>query len=473
MAKKALLGSKIRRLRQTRGLTQSQMAEQLGISASYLNLIEHDERSVTVSLLLKLGKAFDVDLQQLSDDAERRLELGLREIFADATLSAASVAPEELRDIVAASPEGAKTIVELYRAYRTAREDAQAMVLGLPSGGTRRIALPNEEARDFFADRVNHFPSLEDAAEALWHDAELERQDLRRGLIEYLSRAHSIAVEVAPREAMAGAFRRYEPKTRRLLLSEMLARASRNFQVAYQIALIAARPAIDRLIGEAKLSTPESETLVRVGLANYFAGAVLMPYAPFLETAKAVRYDIDLLTHRFGVSFEQACHRLSTLQRHGAKGVPFYLVRVDIAGNLSKRFSASGFHFSRFGGSCPRWNVHEAFTTPGMIRTQIARLPDGTTFFSIARTLTKESAGFKEPHTLLALGIGCELAHARELVYADGYDLERLDAVTEIGVGCRLCERMDCRQRAFPPLHHRLVVDEQVKGVSAYNFAMK
>jgi predicted transcriptional regulator len=196
-----------------------------------------------------------------------------------------------------------------------------------------------------------------------------------------------------------------------------------------------------------------------------------MPYAPFLAAAKAARYDIELLTHRFGVSFEQVCHRLSTLQRPGAKGIPFYLVRVDIAGNISKRFSAAGFHFSRFGGSCPRWVVHEAFMTPGLIRTQVAQLPDGTTFFCMARTLTKESGAFNQPQTQMAIGIGCELGHARELVYADAYDLDRLDRVSEIGVGCRLCERTNCRQRAFPPLQHRLMIDEKVKGVSAYPFS--
>jgi predicted transcriptional regulator/transcriptional regulator with XRE-family HTH domain len=471
MARKTLLGNKIRRLRQAKGLTQIRMADQLGISASYLNLIEHDERPVTVPLLLKLGQAFDVDLQQLSDDDERKLVLGLREVFAEATLHAHDVKVDELRDLVSASPVAAKAVLELYRAYKTAREDAQALVLGLPGGGTsRRLTLPTEEARDFFADRTNHFPALEAAAERLWREVSLDPVDPHSGLVAHLADRHRIAVEIAPHDGQAGALRRYDAKTRRLVLSEVLARPSRTFQIAYQIGLIEAREVLDALIREAKLSAPESETLCRVGLANYFAGAVIMPYAPFLAAAKQARYDIERLAHRFGASFEQVCHRLSTLQRPGAKGVPFYLVRVDIAGNISKRFSASGFHFSRFGGSCPRWNVHEAFMTPGMIRSQIARLPDGTTFFSIARTLHGETSGFKEPRSHLAIGIGCEIGYARELVYADGWDLERLDSVTEIGVGCRMCERMDCRQRAFPPLQHRLMVDEQVKGLSAYAF---
>jgi predicted transcriptional regulator/DNA-binding XRE family transcriptional regulator len=475
MARKALLGNKIRRLRQDRGLTQQQMAEQLGISPSYLNLIEHNERPVTVALLLKLGQNFEVDLQDLSEEDERKLAMGLREVFADATLRNHEVRPEELRGMVDAAPNAAKGIIELYRAYKMAREDAQALVLGLPGASgesrSRRLLLPTEEARDFFYDRTNHFAPLEEAAEMLCQGAAIEPHDPQRGLVDHLSKRHGIAVEVAPIEAMQGAVRRFDAKARRLVLSEVLPRGSRNFHIAYHIGLMEAKAATDAILADAKLSSPETETLCRVGLTNYFAGAVLMPYAPFLSAAKAARYDIDKLTHRFDVSFEQVCHRLSTLQRPGAKGVPVYLVRVDIAGNISKRFSAAGFHFSRFGGSCPRWVVHEAFMTPGFIRTQLAQLPDGTTFFCLARTVTKESGAFDQPQTQMAIGIGCELGHARELVYADAYDLERTDRVTGIGVGCRLCERQNCRQRAFPPLQHRLMIDEKVKGVSAYPFS--
>jgi len=474
MVRKALLGKKIRRLRQDRGLTQQQMAARLGISPSYLNLIEHDQRPVTVSLLLRLGQVFQVDLNDLSEEDERKLAAGLREVFADASLSGFEVGVDELRALVDAAPNAARGIIELYRAYRAAREDAQAIVLDLAGGGpprTRRLLRPTEEARDFFHDRTNHFPALEEAAEALWQAARLDPADPYRGLVEHLAARHAISVTIMPAQAMAGAVRRYDAGARRLALSEVLPPSGRNFHLAYQIGLIETKTAVDRILADAKLSSPETEALCRVGLTNYFAGAVLMPYAPFLAAARAARYDIEVLTHRFGVSFEQACHRLSTLQRPGDRGVPFYLVRVDIAGNVSKRYSAAGFHFSRFGGSCPRWVVHEAFMTPGLIRTQVARLPDGTTFFCIARTLDKDSGSFREPRSQLAIGIGCDIAHARELVYADGYDLERLDRVTEIGVGCRLCERLNCRQRAFPPLQHRLMIDEQVKGVSAYPFS--
>jgi predicted transcriptional regulator/DNA-binding XRE family transcriptional regulator len=468
--RKALLGNKIRRLRQDRNLTQQGMAERLGISPSYLNLIEHDERPVTVALLLKLGQVFDVDLQELSDDVERRLALALREVFADPGLGATEIDLEEIRRLVTAAPKAGRAIADLYRAWRTAREDAQSLTLGLPSGTTKRIVLPTEEARDFFESRANHFAAVEDAAEKLWSGAELSGADLERGLMARLSSRHGITINVAPVEMMNGALRRFDSRARTLTIAEVLPRPSRGFQFAYQLGLLEARAVIDSAIQAAKLSSSESETLCRVGLANYFAGAVLMPYAAFLAAARTARYDIETLMHRFGVSFEQVCHRFSTLQRPGETGVPFFFARADTAGNVTKRFSAAGFHFSRFGGSCPRLVLHEAFATPELIRTQVARLPDGATFFCVARTIERPGGGFHAPSSRYAVSIGCDISRAPELVYADGLNLERVETAAEIGVGCRLCERQNCRQRAFPPLQHRLLVDEQVKGASAYSF---
>ncbi len=470
--RKALLGNKIRRLRQERQLTQVQMADKLGISPSYLNLIEHDERPITVALLLKLGQTFNVDLQELSDDSERRLAAALNEVFTDGGLGGGTIDVEEIQRLVGAAPKAARAMVDMHRAWRAAREDASAMNLALPSGRVQRIVLPTEEARDFFESRASHFPDMEIAADALTQSAQLRPGEQYRGLVDRLTSRHGISVEIAPVDAMAGARRRYDAKAKTLTLSETLSPSSRAFHLAYQVALLEAREVIAALIAQAKLSSPESETLCRVGLANYFAGAVLMPYTPFITAAKALRYDIDALAYRFGVSFEQAAHRLSTLQRPGESGVPFFFARADSAGNLIKRFSAAGFHFSRVGGACPRFVLHEAFATPGLIRTQIARLPDGATFFCVARTVETPSSGNRAP-VRYAIGLGCDISRAGELVYSDGLDLAQLDNATGIGPGCRLCERADCRQRAFPPLQHRLIVDEAVKGPSAYVFSAR
>jgi len=471
MARKTLLGSKIRRLREQAGLTQARMAGQLGISASYLNLIEHDQRPVTVSLLMKLGRQFDVELTDLSDDDDRKLAAGLREVFSDATLAAQGVTPDEIRALAESAPNAAKAVLELYRAYRLARDDAQSTTLAIGGGTKRKTVMPAEEARDFFHDRTNYFDEIETAAEKVVADANLPPGEPWRGLLDHARAKYGMTVDVVEPDRLDGAVRRYDAKTRRLLLNEILPRPSRRFHLAYQIGLIEARKAADMIVATAKLASKETETLVRVGLFNYFAGAVLMPYAPFLAAARALRYDVELLSHHFGVSFEQACHRLSTLQRPGDKGVPLWLVRVDIAGNVSKRFSAAGFHFSRFGGSCPRWIVFDAFRTPGLIRTQLARLPDGAAFFCIARTVAKDSAGWHAPASQLALGLGCDVAHAHELVYADGLDLGNRAAFDPIGISCRICERTGCRQRAVPPLKRHLSVDRNRRGAVPYRIA--
>ena len=264
------------------------------------------------------------------------------------------------------------------------------------------------------------------------------------------------------------AIRRFDPEKRILYLSEVLRRGSRNFHLAYQVGLETQHPALDRYAADPLLTSDAARALARVLLANYFASAVLMPYGPFLDAARQERYDIDLLGHRFRTSYEQVCHRLTTLRRPGAEGIPIHFVRVDIAGNISKRFSASGLRFARFSGACPRWNVFQAFLTPGMIRTQLSQMPDGTTYFWVARSVYKEGGGFHAPRTPLAIAIGCEVGHAKKMVYADGMNLDSREAVVPVGLTCRLCERTDCEQRAFPPIQHPLQVQENVRGVSFF-----
>jgi predicted transcriptional regulator len=251
-------------------------------------------------------------------------------------------------------------------------------------------------------------------------------------------------------------------------LSEVLRRGSRNFHLAHQLGLLTERDALDGIARDSMLSE-NAVSLARVALANYFAAAVLMPYTPFLEAARSERYDIDVLSNRFRTSFEQVCQRLTTLRRPGASGVPFHFVRIDIAGNISKRFSASSFRFARFSGACPRWNVFAAFLTPGLIRTQLSQMPDGSRYFWVARTIQKDGGTYHSLPTVFAVAIGCDVQYARELVYADGVDVESRQAAVPVGITCRLCERMDCEQRAFPPLQQPLRIDEHTRGVSFYS----
>jgi predicted transcriptional regulator len=268
---------------------------------------------------------------------------------------------------------------------------------------------------------------------------------------------------------MGGAVRRFDAERRRLTLSEVLRPGSRNFQMAHVLGLLSHSSLLDELVADEQLSSEESRSLCRVAFANYFAGAVLMPYDLFLDAARTERYDIELLSHRFNVSFEQVAHRLTTLQRPGNRGVPLHLVRIDIAGNISKRFSASGLRFARFSASCPLWNVHAAFRTPGRIRVQLSRMPNGDTFLCAARTLRRGGGGYSAPEALQALSIGCDVSEARALVYSDGIDLESEDRIVKVGVTCQLCERPDCPQRAVPPIHQPLRIDENVRGVSFFS----
>lgn len=470
MADAPHLGAKVRALRRARAMTQVQLAERLGISASYLNLIEHNRRSLSAPLLIRLAEVFDLDLRSLSTEQHAREVADLMEVFGDPIFDGEDVTTAEVKDLVASCPSAARGVLGLYRAYRSAREAADSLAARLTDGdleGAGAAQLPTEEVSDLIQRHMNHFPELEVGAEALWRDARLDREDLGTALARRLGQL-GVEVRIGRATELDGAVRRYDPAARVLWLSEVLRRGSRHFQLAHQLGLLTQAAVLDRLASDPRLTAEPSRRLARVALANYFAGAVLMPYRPFLEAARTERYDVELLGNRFRCAFEQICHRLTTLRRPGAEGVPFHMVRVDIAGNISKRFSASGLRFARFAGACPRWIVFEAFTTPGLVRTQLSQMPDGATYFWIARTVRKEGGAFHAPRSVLSIGLGCEVSHARSLVYADGIDLAAPGAVVPVGITCRLCERMDCEQRAFPPLTHPLTVNEDVRGVSFY-----
>ena len=455
-----LIGRTVRRLRTEQNLSQQALAARLGISPSYLNLIEHDQRNVTASLVIKLAEMLRVDLAALSGAQERELETGLREAFSDPLLGADPIPDGEL-EAVASNPNAARGILSLYRAWRVANEDASG--LALPSG--RRILLPNEEARDVFHERGNYFAELESAAETVARALNTTPAETNHAIAERLRHLHGVSVRVGP---MEDALRRYEPETRTLTLSEQLPRESRGFHMAFQIILLEARDMVEALLARIAPSTPEAASLIRIGLLNYAAAALLMPYPAFLEAARLLRHDVDALAARFCVSFEQACHRLSTLQKPGARGIPFFFLRLDPAGNVSKRFSAGGFPFARYGGSCPRWVVHAAFATPGTLRVQVAQLTDGATFLCFARCIEGPAAAWGEPPPTHVIAMGCDVGHASEVVYADGLNLEQ--AAVGIGLSCRLCDRQHCRSRAFPPLEHRLALDPNLESDSPYRF---
>lgn len=459
------MGVRLRRLREERKLTQTAVAQALGISNSYLSQIEQNQRPLTVSLLLRLNAAFGVDVQLFSEDEEGRLISDVREALVEG--GAEQISTTELRELALNMPSVGRALVALHRKSRQSADRAEAMAqkLGEEFAEDAPARMPFEQVRDFFYSRRNHVAELDEAAERLYQAASLAPRQVRPGLQAWLADKHGVRVMVDEGEA---AQRRYDPVNRTLHVSPFTKQGQQAFQMAMQLAFLEQGEMIDSLIDAAKVEERETRDLLRIGLAQYFAGAILLPYTDFLRQAETFAYDIVRLGRHFGVGFETVCHRLSTLQRPGAQGVPFFFVRVDRAGNISKRQSATDFHFSRVGGSCPLWNVYEAFTQPGRVLTQMAQMPDGRTYLWIARTVGSAAPAFGEPGKTFAVGLGCDIRHASRLAYSHGMDLANLSAATPIGAGCKVCERPACPQRAFPPIGRALLIDPDRSAATPY-----
>jgi predicted transcriptional regulator/transcriptional regulator with XRE-family HTH domain len=472
MSAHVALGAKIRTLRRQHRLTQTELARRLGVSPSYINLIEHNRRPFRADLLLKLAEVLPVDLRTFAPANEGSTVSELLEVFGDPMFENLDVITPDVNELATAYPAAASAIVRLYAAFRAARQSTQDMAEALSKGvtleGVHQWRFSSEEVSDVIQQHQNYFPQLELGAEQLVRDAKLEPDTVFPALVSYLERVLGVRVRIDPSGHMQSAVRNYDRPHGILSLSEDLPRSRRNFQLAAQVGLLVQHDVIGHLASNPLLTTNESRASCRVALSNYFAAAVLMPYDAFRDAARRARYDIERLSHRFDASFEQICHRLATLQRPGAEGIPLHMLRVDISGNMSKHFTLSGLRIPRFGGACPLWNIFGAFLTPGVIRTQLSQMPDGKTFFGVARTVRGEDRGFSASRPQYAVGIGCDVAFAKEMVYADGLNLTTLDGVVPVGPSCRLCERMDCEQRAYPPLHHPFPVDENRRGISFY-----
>jgi predicted transcriptional regulator/transcriptional regulator with XRE-family HTH domain len=467
------LGKRIRGLRVRAAVSQAELAKRLGISSSYLNLLEHDRRPVTTGLLLDLARVLDVDLRVLSTGTDPDLLATLSEIFSEPIFEDHPLTARELSAFVDANPDVARAVVLLHRAFASTRsslENFAERVLddGQELGSLDRTRLSSEQVSSMIERCGNYFPALEAAAERLLEATDHDDDDLYRRLARHLLEAHGVRVRVLTVAEMRGAVRRFDPEKRELLLSELLRRGSRNFQLAVQLGLLECTTTINELALDPQLTTAESRSLCRLALAGYFAGAVLMPYDAFFRAAEAERYDVELLGHRFRVGWEQVCHRLTTLRRPGAEGVRFYMLRVDLAGNITKRFSAAGIRFPRFSGLCSLWNVHSAFLQPGRVRVQLSRLPNGHTVLAVARTVQRHSGGFRGLDAPYAVGIGCDASEGHRLVYADGLDLSNAATAVPIGISCRMCERTDCTARAVPSLGGTLKIDERVRGLSFF-----
>lgn len=473
--RKLFLGARLKRLRRDLALTQTAMAADLGVSPSYLNHIERNQRPVSAQLLLRLAAAYDVDLRTLNQGSAAD-EARLAEILADPLFKGLSAPRHELIQMLEEAPGVADALLRLYQAFDDGRAKARSVA---ETGEGPVETSPAEWVREYIQSHGNHFPELDQMGEALADhltaDAPVHADGFEPAARHRLAAKHDLGVRTLPAEVMVEWTRRYDLHRRRLLLSETLGPASRAFAIAYQLALVEHGPALHQIVQASGAPDAAAQSLLKVALTNTLSAATLMPYSAFQRAAEDNGYDLARLQARFGVSYEQAAHRLTTLSRPTARGVPFFLMRVDQAGNISKRYAAGAFPFSRFGGACPRWRLHSAFRTPGRIVTQIIETPPqdgkpGNRWFTFARTVSRQGHdGYGEAHDL-AIGLGCELRHASRLAYARGLDLDSPD-VTPIGPACRLCHRHPCAERAAAPIDRPLAVDDWSKSVSPYPFA--
>ncbi len=462
---KLYAGVKLREIRARLSLTQKAFADKLGVSLPYLNQMENNHRPVSAAVVLALAQEFGLDVTELTVGESERLVSDMREALADPVFTSGTPPLADLRLAASNAPALARAFLDLHRAYRQTHERLASLDEALGREDASLKPSPWEEVRDFFHYCDNYIDAIDRAAEHVSQGAATgNRRDVAQLAEDQLRRSGITLVQ-----SDVPGIRHYDPATRRLEISSRVQDATRRFQLLHQLALLTQNDLLEATLDLARFSTPEARGIAKIGLANYFAGAALMPYRAFLEAARDTRHDLERLADRFGASIEQVAHRLSTLQRPGAKGIPFFFVRVDQAGTITKRHSATRLQFARFGGACPLWVVHRAFETPGQFLRQFVETPDGVKYLCLAREVSKPAGAFLAPVRRYAIGLGCEVQHAAELVYSDGLDPK--GRFEPIGISCRICERPNCHQRSVPPLERRLRVNPNQRDLLPYEIA--
>ncbi len=470
--KKRFAGPRLKRMREKQGLRQSALASLAGISPSYLNQIESDQRPLTSALLSRLAVILQVPEFSFGDSEALRRTAELREALHDPVFGNKTVSGEELQAVVNAAPEFSDMFITLYRDYlRREEQHREKLIRSANEQAGFASRFPYDEVRDWVQARHNYFDTLDRIAEQVFEAHHFNSATLRDDLTRYLLDAHGITIGGDAELLGQGTFWRLHKATKRLVLAEDSSVESKIFWMAHVIGHLDQKQRIEREVKRAAFSTEEAQKLARIALANYFAGALMMPYRRFYEYARMVRYDVQRLQYYFGASFEQVCHRLSTMQRRDTQGIPFYFAKTDIAGNILKRSSATAFQFAQFGGPCPVWNVYRAFAHPNEILVQMAITTDQTRYLNIARTVGRGGGSYLSRPRSVAVVLGCELSHAAQTVYAAGLDLNNPDAADAIGPGCRACERTTCRHRSVPPIGRGLDVGTAERGVVPYRVA--
>ncbi|NHN88003.1 helix-turn-helix domain-containing protein [Acetobacter conturbans] len=491
-ASKVFAGARIRELRGRIKKTQQDLAKDLGLSPSYLNQIENDQRPIPAPLMLKLCNLFGVSAAYFGDSDEIRQIQALREILGDPLFKSAPLRPMEVQAAVRSASGLADRFATLYRAYRSVireRTALEPMESASPQAGAglaapqidtagRRVTdggeqmsmvPPYEAVGDWVQRERNYFDEIDSAAEELYETASLAEGILAANLARYLRDQHGVRIVTDGTLDSRGMLWRFDKRGRRLLMADGVPSESRVFGMAQVVGRLGYGRLLDRAVKRSGLASPDARDLAHVGMSNYFAGALLLPYTRFRQSARVSQHDLDQLQRQFGVSFEQVCHRLSTLQRPGHEGIPFYFIKTDIAGNILKSYSATRFSLPRFGGLCSLWNVFRAFSTPGELQVQVSQTTDDAVFLNVARTVGHAGVSYFDRPRRVAIVLGCSIAHAPELVYAAGLDLADERMIIPIGPGCRACIRTDCRHRAVPAAGFQIDAGGEERGVVPYH----
>lgn len=510
------IGQRVRERRRELNLTQGELARRVGMSVSYLSLIEHDKRTIGGRLLQRLARALETGLDALSDVSDSRVAQELTGIFSDSLFDPDDLGSRPAQRLVGTDPALGRAMLRLYRAYAEARGQVEALshrlhqdpvllelshqilsrvtsvrsvsellveVEDIPperrrrfhdslaqesrnlgdviaalldvlnsAASSRETGNPADEVDDFIIDHNNYFPALEAAA-----------ADLRRllpdsaaagGLSDLLAERHGVSIRTDTAQNAERMYR-YDAGSRQLTLFERLPEPTVRFQLARLLARLNCAEALQTAVDDPRLTTPQARQRAKQALESYIAGAIIFPYDAFHASARDLRYDVELLIQRFGGSFEQVCHRLVTLRRPGQEGVPLAFLRVDPAGNISKRFSLPNLRLPRYRESCAHWAVYQAFATPDRIIAQRAELPNGAEFLMVARSVTKQAVSFGAPRTRFGVMIACDFDYREDLVYGDGLQGDAASLKTPVGVTCRLCPRTACQQRA-----HAAIVED-------------
>ena len=464
------IGPKIKAFRRQLGLQANKLSEQLGISPSYLNLIESGKRKIDGDLLLKVCEELKIELTDLTNKSDLNLANNLSELLGDELFEDLDILGPEVQDLVNTNPKIARALIKLGDNYKQKGQEIVSKVENI-SGKIidgRKTSFPGEVVSDFLQENKNYFSKLEKFANDIFNRIQINNRATYMALCDFLKTEYGVKVkDVLPEDGKPFS-KIYYKSQKELHLSDYVALETKKLYAAAQIAQEGAMVVIENYLSEFKFPSEESKKLTKVALLNYCGAAILMPYKLFHQECMKQKYDLELLQNTFACTFEQIAHRVTCLQDPKLPGIPFHFLRVDVAGNISKRFSLSGIEIPRYGGACPRWNVYSAFSRPGVIQAAVSKMSNGEKYVCIARTVEKGVGRYGKKKSILSIGLGCQAKYAKDFVYTENLDLNDKKTEIPIGVSCRTCDRLDCSQRAFPPLHKKFDVDINNRGVSVY-----